>query len=306
MTILDDAINVLAGNSDDTSSALRKLLVVGTRMQAQPIIDWCKQELTGYWAELYDDYPDYRRRLATPVIARWSGYGGAYRDFPLDGIVVPEEIRSMFNTSYGQPIGELEALARDEGAQVFWPLPVVQALRVFSNEGRAPRIEGHEIYAVWQLLSSTQIQGVVNAIRNRALMMALDLQQAFPRAGEPGGPTVQEEEVKNVVTNIYNTYMHGGMNTVAVGENNSQNVQINQGDIEQFTRAVKDLGLSAEHADELTDALEEDGRRPGNAVQKFLDKLSGGLIEVSGDTAKAAAITAVKTAITAFTGFPVS
>jgi hypothetical protein len=55
-------------------------------------------------------------------------------------------------------------------------------------------------------------------------MMALELQRAFPTAGEPGGPTVQNDEVREAVTNIYNTYINGGMNAVVMGEGNTQNV----------------------------------------------------------------------------------
>lgn len=49
-------------------------------------------------------------------------------------------------------------------------------------------------------------------------MMALELQQAFPTAGEPGGPTVQDEGVLPIVNNIYNTTVLGGTNTLAMGE----------------------------------------------------------------------------------------
>src|SRR4051794_38562589 len=124
MTILDDAVNVLAGTADNTSTALRKLLIVGTRMEAQPIVEWCKKELTGYEEDLYDNYPPYRRRLRTPVVVRWSGYGGSSRELPLDSTVVPEELRPMWTHSYAEPIDELETL--DEGAKKFWPLPLVQ------------------------------------------------------------------------------------------------------------------------------------------------------------------------------------
>ncbi|MFJ4264409.1 hypothetical protein ACIPYU_18370 [Paenarthrobacter nicotinovorans] len=223
MSFLDDAVEVLAGNSDDTSSALRKLLVVGTRMEAQPIIDWCKKELTGYENDLYDDYPSYRQRLRTPVIVRWSGYGGSYRELPLDSSVVPKDLLPMWTHSYAESIDELEAVS--DGLTKFWPLPVIQGLRVLSEQGKAPRIEGMQVDLVWQLLTGTQIRGVVAAIRNRALMMALELQQAFPTAGEPGGPTVQDDEVRRTVTYIYNTYISGGTTTVAMGEANTQNVR---------------------------------------------------------------------------------
>lgn len=61
------ALNVLAGSSDDTSSALSKLIVVRTRMESLPIIEWCRKELRGYTDDLYDDYPPYRLRLAAPI-----------------------------------------------------------------------------------------------------------------------------------------------------------------------------------------------------------------------------------------------
>lgn len=226
MTILDDAVNVLAGSSDDTSSALRKLLVVGTRMESLTIIEWCKKELMGYADDLYDDYPPYRRRLATPVIVRWTGYGGSIYDHPLDRKLVPEALGTMFTHSYSEPIDELEASV--DGLQKYWPLPVVQHLRGLAEERKVPIVDGCQIYSVWQLLTSAQVKGVIGAIRNRALMMALELQQAFPQAGEPGGPTVQDEGVRDAVTNIYNTYINGGTNAVAMGEKNTQNVDIHQ------------------------------------------------------------------------------
>lgn len=223
MTILDDTVNVLAGNSDDTSSALRKLLVVGTRMQSQPIIEWCKKELTGYGTDLYDDYPIYRQRLGTPVIVRWTGYGGSIYDHPLDRKLVPEALGAMFTHSYGEPIDELEASV--DGLQKYWPLRVVQHLRGLADERKVPLVEGCQIYSAKQLLTSAQIKGVIGGVRNRALMMALELQQAFPEAGEPGGPTVQDEAVKEAVTNIYNTHIHGGTNAVVMGEKNTQNTK---------------------------------------------------------------------------------
>jgi hypothetical protein len=222
MTILDDAVDVLAGNSDDTSSALRKLLVVGTRMESEPIIEWCKKELTGYVEDDFDDYPPYRQRLPTLVVVRWTGYGGSIYDHPLESALVPADLRSMFSYSYSEPIDELEALA--EGAERFWPLPLVQHLRSLADERKVPLVEGCRIYSVKQILTTVQIKGIIGAIRNRALMMALELQQTFPTAGEPGGPTVNDEGVKNVVNNIYNTTVLGGTNTLAMGENNTQNV----------------------------------------------------------------------------------
>ncbi|UKA52229.1 hypothetical protein LFT48_22000 (plasmid) [Arthrobacter sp. FW305-123] len=220
MTILDDAVDVLAGNADNTSSAIRKLLVVGTRMQYEPIVEWCKKELAGYAEDLFDDYPAYRRELATLVIVRWTGYGGSIYDHPLDKTLVPSELRGMFNYSYSEPIDELEALT--DGGERFWPLPLVQRLRVLAKERKVPLVEDCQIYSVKQILTSVQIKGVISAIRNRALMMALDLQQTFPSAGERNGPTVEDEEVREAVTHIYNTYINGGTNAVAMGEGNTQ------------------------------------------------------------------------------------
>lgn len=290
MTILDDAIADLAGSSAETSSAIRKLLVVGTRMKSQPIIDWCKKELTGYAADLYDDYPPYRQRLNTPVLVRWSGCGGSYRDLPLDTMVVPEGLRDMWKHSYAEPIDELEAF---DGGKKYWPLPLVQYLRQLSDEGKAPRVDGHQIYLVWQLLTEMQIKGVVAAIRNRALMMALELQQAFPDAGEPGGPTVQDEGVGEATTNIYYTAVFGGTNSFAMGEQITQTVTHTQGDAAHFSQTLEDLGLPTESIAKLLRAVAEDGQRPGTSVQQVMQDLSTELDEGS-----------VKDAIAGFTGHP--
>lgn len=259
-------------------------------MKSQPIIDWCKKELNGYADGSYDDYPPYRKDLNTTVLVRWSGYGGSYRDLPLDTTVVPEELRDMWKHSYAESLAELEAF---DGGKKYWPLPLVQYLRALSDAGKAPRVEGHQIYLVWQLLTEMQIKGVVAAIRNRALMMALELQQAFPEAGEPGGPTVQDEGVREAATTIYYTAIYGGTNTMAMGQQNTQTVTHIPGDAGRFAETLESLGLATENIAKLQHAIASDGQRPGAAVQKVLQDVSTSLNERP-----------LKDAIAQFTGNP--
>lgn len=309
MTILDQLIDGLTEDSLSTSNALRKFLVVGSRLQSEPIKEWVNGELNGYGTTPVERYPSYRGPLSTPVEVLFVGPFNSSQKYYLAAHEVPDERefrQAFFYVYLNQSLASLEEMTRSkEPMGSPWPTTAVMQLRRWSNELKAPNLEMHEVHSAKQLVSKPLLHGVIDAVRNKALQLALDLQADVPDAGESGGPTVQNKEVERKVSFHFETHIHGGTNTVGMGENVTQNVAIKQGDSEALMVALEKLGLAQQERQSLREALQKDGNKPGQAVKDFLSKLGAGLIKIGGDAATQPAIAAVKTMITAFTGVPV-
>lgn len=93
--------------------------------------------------------------------------------------------------------------------------------------------------------------GVVDSVRTEIMQLALDLQVTADTAGEPGGPTVNDPEVAQVV-NTFITNVYGGSAHVAQALTVEQTVVIT-GDVGSLTRAARTLGLDGT---DLTDYVE--------------------------------------------------
>ncbi|MDQ6739156.1 MAG: hypothetical protein M3021_01975 [Actinomycetota bacterium] len=87
-------------------------------------------------------------------------------------------------------------------------------------------MEMHELHSVDRLITPASLHGIIDGVGNEALMLALDLQADLPDAGEVGGPTTQDKDVEKTVSFHFETHINGGTNTVGMGENVTQNVQI--------------------------------------------------------------------------------
>ena len=308
MTILDQLIDGLTEDSISTSNALRKFLVVGSRLQSEPIKAWVNGELNGYGKTPLEQYPSYRGPLSTPVQVLFAGPFQSWQNYYLAEHEVPDEgefRKAFFYIYLNQSLAALEEMTRAEDSLgTPWPTNAVMQLRRWSSEQRAPHMEMYEVHSAKQLVSKPLLHGVIDAVRNKALQLALDLQADVPDAGQSGGPTVQNKEVERKVSFHFETHIHGGTNTVGMGENVTQNVAIKQGDSEALMLALEKLGLAQQDRQSLGEALQKDGNKPGHAVKDFLSKLGVGLIKIGGEVATQPAIAAVKTAITAFTGVP--
>lgn len=309
MTILDQLIDGLTEDSLSTSNALRKFLVVGSRLQSEPIKEWVNGELNGYGKTPVERYPSYRGPLSTPVEVLFVGPFQSSQKYYLAEHEVPDERQfrqAFFYVYLNQSLAALEEMTRSKEAMgTPWPTNAVMQLRRWSNELKAPSLEMHEVHSAKQLVSQPLLHGVIDAVRNKALQLALDLQADVPDAGQSGGPTVQNKEVERKVSFHFETHIHGGTNTVGMGENVSQNVAIRQGDSEALMLALEKLGLAQHDRQSLGEALQKDGNKPGQAVKDFLSKMGAGLIKIGGEAVKPAAVVAVKGAITAFTGVPI-
>jgi hypothetical protein len=187
MSLLDEIIDGSSDGAVTTGNLLRKVQVAGVRLGAQEVVQWAKNELSGYPED--SPKPAYRK-LQSPVRGTFSGPMRSsitrYLQAPPEG----HPLAGLFKVELGQPLEELQALSEgkhDPGLD--WPPTAVRAY----EESGIFRLEFHELFSAHCVLTRQFLRGLIDTVRNNALEFALELEGRFPDAGSRGGPTVQSD-----------------------------------------------------------------------------------------------------------------
>ena len=237
-----DAINEKVSCSD----LLRKALAVSTKLAVEDIEKWIRQELNGYPRSSVDEVPDYRVihgqvKVLTPY-QHLQPFN--YGDAEITEILSRREIK--------QPIAELVALLEDKktGSLIHLPLPpnIAESLRIKVSTG----------FSLILIVPDTEIVGILNAVRNRILEWALELEK---RGVVGKGKTFSTEERRIADQVTYQTINNIGsmqnsqflQNSPGASQNFQMNTDLNQvlGFIEQINTKKSQLGLDEESASEL-------------------------------------------------------
>lgn len=279
MSVLEQIVQDASTSTVPVADVLRKMLVVSHRIRSQETIAWIKYELDGYPRDSTAQIPTYRGPFMLPVMGTSSGWRGSSMTAPLDRHGIPEGyIPAMFETRLFQPVMELEDLASGEGDPGFqWSPVLIAQWNQWEDQGRVPYFEGMNLIAACATLPRSKIKGVIDSIRNNALVFALELQGVHPEVGETGGPTVQDPGLHQAVTLTINN-LYGSNNNVAVGDGNTMNLVVEQGDLESLLEAAASLGLDKTARDELAEAVI--GDRPieekRSRLKQFTDRIKQG------------------------------
>lgn len=269
-TLLDQIID---GSSDEGVKApdlLRKVQVAATRIGAPGVVSWVKQELQGYSDDAV--LPDYRK-MVTAVIGHFTGPMQSQIKTSLPPYPGFED---DFHIEMRQPLITLQSFAEaEDDAQVQWP-----AWRVAEYEKTgAFAIQFHGLFGAWNVITRQSLLGVIDTVRSKAMEFALELQASFPDAGSVNGPSVATNTavaplVFNTTNNIYG---HGA--NIATGSDIAQKSVI-KGNLEEFERQVKALGLSDTDAAEFAKAIAEEQAVDKQRGKAFLEKVRTGAIAV--------------------------
>ncbi len=295
-TLLREIQEAATSAATPLPEALRKAQILAARLNHQPLKDWVNWELNGY--PDVESVPDYRRMGEVQVLGDFSGpFGSALKNARIPpGCVADKDMRDyLFRHVFLQRVAELEALASapPDTLYVPWPSNVVASL-------------GQNIYEDMVCLSANKIfstavvAGILDAVRNKLLAFALEIEAANPDAGEaePGDVPVPPERV----TQIVNTTIYGGQNTIAAGNRDvlqrPTHVKL-AGGFDELRKQLADLGLGGQDLNDLEAALGQDvgHAAPGTlgpATQNWLGGItskvaSGSLALASGVTVETVA-----------------
>lgn len=155
------------------------------------------------------------------------------------------------------------------------------------------------LFAAYKSVPRTVVSGILSAVRNRLLELALDLKANDPAAGETDGPTIAEprvsEPVTQFITNIY------GTSPVAVGPGVIQNTTINVEDLGALLNAAQSSGVTDPDAlAELATAATSDDKQ--KKLHSFLRKIGDGTFKLAGNVTSAVAVAGLTPLIQQFLG----
>jgi hypothetical protein len=295
VTVLDDILSASTDPSVPTSDLLRKVQIAATRLGAREIVEWARNELGGYPDEA--DLPPYRHH-GTGVMGLFTGPMQSQVRQPLT--VIPPGMADRWTVDLRQPIVELQSLAdeTENDPQVQWP---AWAVNEYERTG-AYTIQFHNLFSAWNVITRQSLRGIIDVVRSRAMEFALELQVAFPDAGEVGGPTVASTPaLAQTVYNITNNITGHGTN-IAAGPGATQTSTVNVGDEAGLRARLEELGIPADERDEFVAAVQEDGTPEGPRTTRFLDRVRSGAILLGTGLATDVAAEALVAAARGFLG----
>lgn len=304
MTKLTEIIDAASDGTFTTSNLLRKVQTVAFRLRAEELGAWSQRELFGYKST--DPVPGYRGPFPTPVTGVWSGPVGSRATNVVSYVGLPEDfINCWFRATIRQPVADLELLgASDKNPSMSWdPFIVNEYNRHVAEKKGGAGFYLMELIGATQAIPQNAIVGIIDAVRTTALQFALELEQVAPTAGEPGGPTTDDPEVKQVTNNFHFT-INGDGNNIAAGSDIQQKAVVKKGDIDSLVKAAVELGLQREAAEDLRSAVLADGPSPAEKTNNFVSKLRAGGYSLAGGVSSNLAADGVLQAVGAFFGMP--
>lgn len=261
------------------SSILRKAKVLASTLRNEKFEKWVDNELNGYPGDK-KEIPDYRQGR-TESFGHFTGpFGSGMENAPIPTLNLPEPVKEFASRFFFfQGVRALESLIKKDSSLFCEPWPA-NAMALMSD-----RIyEGYVCMSAWKSITRSQVEQVLDTVRNKLLSFVLELQKNHPEVSksEDAISRVPEGQVASAV----NTIILGSQNIVASGFGIEQRVdqQIPENDMDALLRYIKEIGLPADEAKELKKAVEEDGPRPerdklGSKVAGWLGKMTEKIAE---------------------------
>lgn len=276
MSLLREIQNTAIDSNADLASLLRKCKILAARLGNSEFKQWVERELSGY--QSINDLPDYRI-LNVHSRGHFAGpFGSGLRNADIPMSCIPKEFHKNLKHSYFmQPVASIEALVTgsDGTASEPWNPDLVAHV-------------GQDIYQnmncmqAWKVIPINSIIAVLDAIRNRILNFALEIEAEAPDAGDAplnSNPVPQER-----VHQIFNTYITGNVQNIANGsENVSQQAEYTERETDElFSKLIEAVSKSeanSEATSELIELLEEMRANPKSPsfkeyYQKFISLLA--------------------------------
>jgi hypothetical protein len=260
MSLLREIQDAAVDPSTSIAVVLRKCMILASRLGHEPFKTWVDEELNGYSPDAV--LPAYRRLEGLTSIGTLAGpMGSALRDVPLPMAPVPENLRDKHMTAeLREGVARLEDLVlreqgdRERGGVIAsrWSPDLIAMLQ-------SKYYKGYSLIDAYIEIPKSGFVGALDAVRNRVLKFALEIEQQNPDAGDvpPGAaPPVPIERTRQ----IFNTFIMGGAQNVAVGSpaavQHAQ--QLQAGDLAALTRFLAAQGVQEAELRELESAIGAD------------------------------------------------
>ncbi|MGL5827427.1 MAG: hypothetical protein ACRCYU_21855 [Nocardioides sp.] len=294
-TALENAVDALSDPAITLPDALRRLMVVSRRINADELSDWLRGELNGLNAEA--SVPTYRAGEHLPIKLHFDGPMHARSTMTGTAGELPGRLAGVMNgMDFREPVAELQALANgDDDPQLQLPMAWIGLYRQLAAQESVPSIAMYVLNRAGVMMPRTHLTGILDRIRSTALDLALSLEDVSPRVGSTDGPTVASEPKLAEQVHIHLSPIYANNSTVTVGDNatvasgkKAIAVHLETGDTHGLLSAAAAF-LQADGLQALSAALAADGDQPGEATRWFLTKVRSGAVLLASGVATSAA-----------------
>lgn len=291
MSLLRDIQSAAVNSGTPVTELLRRCKILAARLGSEEFGLWVDQELNGY--QTTDGLPEYRIVREIQSAGNFSGpFGSGLKNGLFPTAALSPEYREWARHEYlVAGAGVYEELLRRDDSEFHspWPAELVA-------------LHGQRIYqrmnclSAWKVIPRGVLIGLTDAIRNRLLGFALEIERANPSAGDV--PLNSHPVPANVVSQVFHTQIYGNVANIASGNRDvtqSGEVNVSRGDLAQLDGALRHLRISEADISNLHDALADDqkehdqgiGRRVAGWMGTMLSKAASGAWETSLSTASA-------------------
>jgi hypothetical protein len=258
--LLDDIIRLAEDGSQPLPDILRKCLRLGHELKNDRLKMWAMQELNGYDCDI-EDLPTYRI-IPAPAYGYFASKFHQAPHYIIPPAVLEEVHRDCAILVYlADAVSTYADLAKTStsGRVTFpWPANIVG---YYQNK----LWQGMPLHSAWQEIPTNVLVGMLDVIRNLTMKLALEIKD------ELGTPydlnRIKPEAVERVNGIVINNL--GG--NVALGDvDASGSTIIVAGDRKALDAALIKAGMNQTDLNELTEAIQADGKKKGSQVTKWI------------------------------------
>ncbi|MBA5248974.1 MAG: hypothetical protein FE834_05495 [Gammaproteobacteria bacterium] len=261
--------------NEPISVLLRQCKILAARLGSPEFKNWVEYELNGYAEN--DDIPKYRIMTVMCKGHFVGPFGSSLNNVEIPSRSIPEDFREGLFTSY-----------------LILPISAIESLIDSSNNGTIAEcwstditaVVGAEIYQemnclqAWKVIPVNTLVGILDMIRNKVLDFVLEIESENPQAGDAS--LNSQPVAKEKVQQIFNTYISGNVQNIAIGNKDFKQISENGLNDETFNNlldALKKVKNSNQITSEFTSIVEEmkaskDSSDFKKSYKKFISVLS--------------------------------
>jgi hypothetical protein len=196
---LDKLIYAVRQNSS-TADVLRAIRALADRIGSTDLASWADRELHGYGED--DPVPPYRGPFTADVFVQYQGRPESMAVLPRKAFAAElrgSRLMRLYDVTVLEPVEQLERLAGEALVRP-WGEVHVDLLNKLIDIGGLSVPPGDTVLAAENRLAGSVVRAIVNAVRSRALGLALTLERVAPDAGDQGGPSNATPAMRDVIS----------------------------------------------------------------------------------------------------------
>jgi hypothetical protein len=268
--LLDKIIELATDIKQPPSVLLRQCILLAYELKNESLKTWANEELKGYTDP--KKVPEYRIMNAGAKGMFSAGYLFPQITRPIPALSMDEGHRRAAETvRLTEPVSAYEEHAKSEGHTLSyeWDANLV-------NYYQEAFISGHAMTNAWQEIPKSAITGMLDTIRTRVLNMALEIRNEIGESDADLKKVKTDSAEADKVNHIVINQIYGG--TVFMAGSGTQNINVQNiavGNWEDLKKALTGVGIAENDVDELSTAIQEDGKTMGQRVKGWIGRNAG-------------------------------